>query len=137
MRILDRLSARPAIRVLLLLMLLTLSVAACNQGETGRFFSDPAQPIQVETGQAFVIVLPSAQSAEYEWELVQEFDPALLQLTASKQTQVHYVNTPDDERNQEYWIFMPGASGKTTLAFGYITPDRSVKESLVFEVEVK
>lgn len=111
--------------------------AACNKGETGRFFSDPAQPIQVENGQAFVIALPSEQAETHAWQLAQDVDPALLQLTAAKQTQLHYVNTPDDERGQEFWIFMPTAPGSTTIALNYITPAGEVAEAYVFTVEIR
>ncbi len=51
---------------------------ACNKGESGLFFSDPAQPIQVKNGQAFVIALPSEQVETHEWQLAQDVDPALL-----------------------------------------------------------
>ena len=123
--------------LLILMVVVILLPTACNKGESGLFFSDPAQPIQVETGQAFVIALPSAQAESHAWQLAQPVDPALLQLTAAKQTQLHYVNTTDDERGQEFWIFMPTASGTTTIALNYITPAGEVAEGWVFEVEVR
>jgi len=121
---------------LLVMAVAVLLPTACAKGETGRFFSDPAQPIQTQAGQAFVITLPSLQAATHEWQLAQEIDPALLQLTAAKQTETHYVNTPADERNQEYWIFMPSAPGNTTIALDYISPSGEVAEERVFEVEI-
>ncbi len=110
---------------------------ACAKGESGLFFSDPTQPIQVTNGQAFVIALPSEQVETHEWQLAQDVDPALLQLTAAKQTQLHYVNTPDDERGQEFWIFMPTAPGSTTIALNYVTPAGEVAEAYVFTVEIR
>jgi len=129
----------PLGRFVLLFMLILTAIlpAACARAETGRFFSDPAQPIQVQTGQAFVITLPSEQAGAYEWQLAQDLDPARLQLTASKQSQLHYVNTPDDQRNQEYWIFMPAAPGHATIALAYFSPNGAVGEERVFEVDIR
>lgn len=125
------------IQTLLALILVVVLAAGCAKGESGLFFSDPAQPIQVENGQAFVIALPSEQADTHAWQLAQEIDPALLQLTAARQTQLHYVNTPDAERGQEYWIFMPTAPGQTTIALNYATPGGDVAEGYVFTVEIR
>ncbi len=125
------------IQTILALIVVVALAAGCAKGESGLFYSDPAQTIQVESGQAFVIALPSEQAETHAWQLAQEIDPALLQLTAARQTQLHYVNTPDEERGQEFWIFMPTAPGQTTIALNYATPGGEVAEGWVFEVEIR
>lgn len=125
------------IRTILVLSLIVVLAASCAKKESGLFYSDPALPIQVERGQAFVIALPSEQADTHAWQLAQEIDPALLQLTAARQTQLHYVNTPDAERGQEFWIFMPTAPGQTTIALNYATPGGDVTEERVFDVEIR
>ena len=125
------------IRIVLALTLIVALAAGCAKRESGLFYSDPAQPIQVESGQAFVIALPSEQADTHAWQLAQEIDPALLQLTAARQTQLHYVNTPDAERGQEFWIFMPTSPGTTAIALNYVTPSGDVAEGVVFEVEIR
>jgi len=127
----------PPLRVGILLFVVVLLFSGCAQGEQGRFFSDPDQPIDTQVGQAFVVILPSLEAANFEWTLAQEIDPALLQLTASKQSEVHYVNTPDDERNQEFWIFMAMAPGQTTIHLNYANPDGQVQDSRIFAVEIE
>ena len=131
--------SRRAGRLLFTILMATaiLLPAACAKGETGRFFSDPAKPIQVQTGQAFVIALPSDQADTHEWQLTQDVDSAILQLTASKQTELHYVNTPVDERNLEYWIFMPTAPGTTAIALAYLSPSGDVADERVFSVTIR
>ena len=79
--------------------------------------SDPAEIIEVSTGNQFTITVKTNLSAEYHWGLDQALDSEI----------VEYVwkdNVPDvpgdpNASGRDVWRFVAIAPGKTTIILGY------------------
>jgi inhibitor of cysteine peptidase len=110
----------PAITSLCLLLLLLLS--ACNGTE--RVPTDPSQPIEVEEGDEFTIVIDSNPTTGYEWRLVEDTPNGAV---------AEFVNQeydPDEpgatgSGGVDIWTFRGVAAGETEIMLGYFPPDGS------------
>jgi predicted secreted protein len=112
-------------------------VSAEPKGTTGQQFSDPTQPVQVNSGQQFTIVLDSNRTTGYQWQLAHPVDEKIL-----KQVSNSYEapsNAMPGAGGKEFWIFQAVGKGKTTIDFEYVRPWEKTTPratSTSFQVEV-
>jgi predicted secreted protein len=89
-------------------------------GDTGAKFTDPTQPIQINSGQLFTIVLDSNRTTGYQWQLANPVDPSILQKVNN------IYKAPETNQagaaGKEVWTFKAVGKGKTTVEFHYVRP---------------
>ena len=98
--------------------------------------TDPSQPIVVDAGEPFMIVVESNPSTGYHWELVGDL------------TGVEFVSreyTPSEpiltgSGGVDVWAFKAISAGETQITLGSYPPDvdgGEPEQSITFSVEVK
>jgi predicted secreted protein len=83
-------------------------------------FTDPKQPIEVQKGQKFTIILDSNRTTGYRWELAHTPDTGIVEVIGSQ------YEASDTEKigsgGREIWTFTARGAGTTKLNFTYIRP---------------
>ena len=78
------------------------------------------EPIEVKSGNNFIIALESNRTTGYEWQLAKPLDAATVELIGSQ-----YL-APDTKRigtaGKEHWTFKGVGRGKTPIFFKYVRP---------------
>ena len=105
-------------------------------GNTRPTLTDPAQPIEVQTGETFHIVIDSNPSTGYHWEIVGE-------LNGVEHVSTEY--TADEpvmpgSGGVDVWAFKAIASGETQITLGHYPPgvtEGVPEQSVTFSVIVK
>ena len=80
-------------------------------------FGDPSKPVDVESGEKFVIVLPSNHSAGFKWQLANPLDSPYLKLIGTDYRQPY--ETLPGAPGKETWTFEAGRAGSTKINFEY------------------
>ena len=86
--------------------------------------TDPAQPILVNAGETFFIVVESNPSTGYHWEIVGDLNG--VELVSREYTAGEPVMPGSG--GVEVWIFKAISSGETQLTLGSFPPDTNVTE---------
>jgi inhibitor of cysteine peptidase len=104
--------------------MLLLFITACNGGE--RTPTDPAQPIEVEAGEEFTIVIDSNPTTGYTWRLVEDTPDEAVAEFANKEYE------PDEpivtgSGGVDVWTFRAVAAGETEIKLGHFPPDSTAE----------
>lgn len=100
--------------------------------------TDPAQPIEVQAGETFVIVVDANPSTGYHWEFVGEPDGNVIEFVSSDYKADELVMPGSG--GVEVWTFKAVSAGQAQIALGSYPPgvdDGEPEQSLTFEVIVK
>lgn len=98
---------------------LILTVAGCTVGSATEY-KDSSQPIKVEKGSSFTIVLDSNPTTGYQWQFTQAVDEKVITLTKTE-----YVKADPSvigSGGQEKWTFKAEEIGETTISLQYVRP---------------
>ena len=99
--------------------------------------TDPSQPITVQAGETFEIVLASNSSTGYRWKLVGELDANVVQLVG----QDYIAQRPimPGSGGVDIWTFRAVNAGDTTIVIGYYPPSQEgePQETATFSIQVE
>ncbi len=108
-------------KILLLAMLATIFLSACDRSKSTLTITDPQQPIKTEAGNEFTIVLESNPTTGYHWDIVGELDQSVVDFIKSE-----YVSTSDPNLvgggGLDVWAFKSANAGETQITLGYYPP---------------
>jgi predicted secreted protein len=105
-------------------------------GNTRPALTDPAQPIEVQTGEMFHIVVDSNPSTGYHWEIVGELNG--VEFVSREYTEDEPVIPGSG--GVDVWIFKAVSSGETQITLGNYPPgvtDGEPEQSATFSVIIK
>jgi len=100
-------------------------------------------PIEVEAGLEFAIVLESNPTTGYSWQLAEPLDEDIVELVSSEFEEKKpegTEETPLGAPGEEVWTFEAIGEGSTEISLEYVRPwetDAAPEETKTFEVEVK
>ena len=95
-------------------------------GGTRPALTDPAQPIEVQAGETFHIVVDSNPSTGYHWELTGELDGTIVQFVSRDYTADEPV--APGSGGVDVWTFNAVAAGSVQITLGSFPPDANVTE---------
>lgn len=127
-----------------LLLALVILLAACASptpaadpaSSSMPALTDPAQPILVNAGETFFIVVESNPSTGYHWEIVGDLNG--VELVSREYTAAEPVIPGSG--GVEVWIFKAVSSGETQVTLGSFPPDTNVtdpEQTKAFTVNVQ
>lgn len=103
-------------------------------GSTRPALTDPFQPIEVQAGETFNIVIDSNPSTGYHWEIVGELND--VEFVSTEYTADEPV--APGSGGVDMWTFKAVSSGETQITLGSYPPGASESEQTVtFSVIVK
>lgn len=119
-------------------LIITILLTACGNSD-GKTLSvtDPSQPISVQAGDEFQIVIESNPTTGYHWEIVGELDGSLQFI--SKEYSGSQTNAVGSG-GLDMWKFKATAPGETSITLGYYPPSNEPTEpqqTTTFKVIVK
>jgi len=107
-----------------------------------KYDKDAEQPIEVEAGLEFALVLESNPTTGYSWQLAEPLDEDVVELVSSE----FEKKTPEESEGEivgapgeEVWTFEAIAEGETEITLEYVRPwetDVAPEETVTFEVKV-
>ena len=98
--------------------------------------TDPAQPIEVQAGETFTIIIASNPSTGYYWQIVNDLNGVEF---VSSEYQAEEPVMPGSG-GVEVWTFKAISAGETQIILGSFPPgesDGEPQQSTVFDVIVK
>lgn len=107
-------------------------------GTTRPALTDPATPIEVQTGETFNIVIVSNPSTGYHWDFTGELDGNVVEFISGDYTADEPVMPGSG--GVDVWTFRAVAAGQTQITLGSYPPDTSVtepEETMIFDIIVK
>lgn len=95
--------------------------------------SDPAQPIETQAGETFVIVLDTNPSTGYHWEVLGEM------IGAEFVSRDYIADQPvaPGSGGQDIWTFKALAAGQAQITFGNYPPSGEAEQTVTFNIIVK
>lgn len=102
-----------------------------------------SEPIEVEVGLEFAIVLESNPTTGYSWQLAEPLDEDILELVSTEFEEKKpegTEETPLGAPGEEVWTFEAIGEGSAEIELEYVRPwetDAAPEETKTFEVEVK
>lgn len=109
-------------KLVLLVLMLTLA-ATWQVGQAGQRypleFTDPGQPIFVNAGDQFTIVLNSNHTTGFQWELSQPLNQQIVKKVSSAYRSSAAPPGLVGSGGTEIWTFAAKGSGRTTITFTY------------------
>ncbi|MBN2027679.1 MAG: protease inhibitor I42 family protein [Actinobacteria bacterium] len=103
-----------------------------------------SEPIEVEVGLEFAIVLESNPTTGYSWQLAEPLDEEIVELVKTefeeKKPEGEEEEEPLGAPGEEVWTFEAIGEGSTEIELEYVRPwetDAAPEETMTFEVEVK
>lgn len=107
-------------------------------------FNDPDEPVEVEEGLQFILVLESNPSTGYAWQLSEPLDEELLRLVGMSFEKKGGSHGEGEEvvgaPGEELWTFEALKAGSTEVKLEYVRPwekEERPEETAVFEVKIK
>lgn len=127
-------------KILLLIILLSLSLAACGAKDKSALkISDPQQPIEVGAGQEFSIVLESNPTTGYHWGIVGDLDQNVVKFVKNEYTSTSAPNLVGGG-GLDVWTFKTVNTGQVQVTLGYYPPSNDPvdpQQTTTFTVVVK
>ncbi|MBL8080320.1 MAG: protease inhibitor I42 family protein [Anaerolineales bacterium] len=131
------------------LLFLTVLLAGCAApteapaanpatGNTRPALTDPAQPIEVQAGETFNIVIDSNPSTGYHWDFTGELDGTVVEFVSSNYTADEPV--APGSGGVDVWIFKAVSAGEAQITLGNYPPGVTTGEpenSVTFDIVVK
>lgn len=105
-------------------------------GSTRPALTDPAQPIEVQAGETFHIVVDSNPSTGYSWDIVGELNG--VEFVSTEYTADEPVMPGSG--GVDVWTFKTTSAGQTQITLGSYPPDPNATEpaqSVTFNIVVK
>ena len=95
--------------------------------------SDPAQPIDVQAGETFVIVLDTNPSTGYQWEVLGEL------IGAEFVSRDYIADEPvmPGSGGVDVWTFKALSAGEAQVTFGNYPPSGEAEQTVTFNISVK
>ena len=95
--------------------------------------SDPAQPIDVQAGETFVIVLDTNPSTGYHWEVLGEL------IGAEFVSRDYIADEPvmPGSGGVDVWTFKALSAGEAQVTFGNYPPSGEAEQTVTFNISVK
>lgn len=123
-----------------LIILILTFLTACSGKTPTLQVSDPQQPITVDAGKEFTIVLESNPTTGYHWEIVGELDAGTLEFVKND-----YTSTSSDPNlvgggGLDVWTFKAVSAGEAQVTLGYYPPSNDPvdpQQTTTFTVTVK
>jgi inhibitor of cysteine peptidase len=99
--------------------------------------TDPLQPITVQSGETFDIVLISNPSTGHHWRLINELDSNVLQLV--RQDYIAQRPIMPGSGGVDVWTFSAVTAGEATIVLGHYPPANNAepKETVTFTIHVE
>lgn len=125
------------IYVLLSVAILSFACLTLNPNTETTITTDSAQPIEVQAGETFNIIIDSNPTTGYHWELVGELDADVLQFVSHDYKADEPVLTGSG--GADVWTFTAVSAGQVQITLGSYPPsDASTPEqTVVFNIIVK
>ena len=126
-------------KILLLAILATISLSACDRSKSTLTITDPQQPIKAETGSEFTIVLESNPTTGYHWDIVGGLDQSVVGFIKSEYTSASDPNLVGGG-GLDVWTFKSVNAGETQITLGYYPPSNEPvdpQQTVTFTVIVK
>lgn len=104
--------------------------------QTRPALTDPSQPIEVQTGETFNVVIESNPTTGYHWEIMGELSNIEF---VSKDYQTDEP-VAAGSGGIDIWTFKAVSSGETQITLGYFPPDMNATEpdqTIIFSIIVK
>jgi predicted secreted protein len=112
---------------ILLIAILAITLFACGGKASVLKVSDPQQPITVDSGKEFTIVLEANPTTGYHWDIVGELDQNVVVFVKSE-----YISTSDPNLvgggGLDVWTFRAIRAGETNVTLGYYPPSNTAVE---------
>lgn len=127
------------IPIVLLLVILLVSCSTptpTSIAQTRPALTDPAQPIEVQSGEMFHIVVDSNPSTGYHWDIVGELNG--VEFVSTEYTADEPVMPGSG--GVDVWTFKAVSTGQTQITLGSYPPDPNVAEpeqTVTFDIVVK
>ena len=126
-------------RLFFLLVIFVTVSSACRGGLPALLeLSDPSNPILVNSGEEFTIVLDSNPTTGYHWEIVGELDAGLEFILKD------YINDAPvavvGSGGVDVWTFKAVSAGEAHITLGYYPPSNELEDpqqTVTFTVTVK
>jgi inhibitor of cysteine peptidase len=121
-----------------MLVAMVVTLTGCEITAKPPEFSDPGEPIVVDAGEEFAIVLESNPTTGYQWQISGDYDEKVVELEKSE-----FKRASDDRvgaGGKEVWTFKALEEGFTSLSFKYLRPwetEVEPAEALAFRVIVR
>lgn len=104
--------------------------------QTSPALTDPSQPIEVQTGETFNIVIESNPTTGYHWEIIGELSN--IEFTSRDYQASEPIATGSG--GIDIWTFKAVSSGEAQITLGYFPPDMNATEpeqTVAFSIIVK
>jgi predicted secreted protein len=109
---------------------------AATKRVADRVYTDPATPINVQTGQLFLVALATSPGTGHHWKVASAPDAgvAVLRGTAYEASKTGLMGAP----GQEIRVYQAMGTGSTTISLNYVSPgsEKTVGKSVQFKVVV-
>jgi len=126
-------------KILLLILLVSIFLTACDGETPAMNVTDPQQPITVGVGKEFTIILEANPTTGYHWEIMGELDQNVV-----KFVKTDYTSTSDPNLvgggGLDIWTFKTVNAGETRVTLGYYPPSNDPvdpQQTTTFTVIVK
>ena len=107
-------------------------------GSTRPALTDPADPIEVQAGETFNIVIDSNPSTGYHWDFTGELDGTVVEFVSSNYTADEPV--APGSGGVDVWTFKAVSAGEAQITLGNYPPGVTTGEpenSVTFDIVVK
>jgi inhibitor of cysteine peptidase len=108
-------------KILLIAFLASMPLFACGGKATALEISDPQQPIEVDAGSEFTIVLESNPTTGYHWDIMSELDQSMVEFVKNEYTSVSDPNLVGGG-GLDTWTFKAVKTGEAHITLGYYPP---------------
>lgn len=122
-------------KILLTIFITMLVISACGANAPLQI-TDPAQPIEVNAGEEFTIVIESNPTTGYHWEIIGELDN--IEFVSREYRADEPVLTGSG--GVDVWTFKAIATGEARITLGYYPPyeePEPPQQTATFVVTVK
>lgn len=100
--------------------------------------TDPNQPVEVQAGETFEIVIESNPTTGYHWEIVGGLDENIIQFVSSDYKNEEPITIGSG--GVDIWTFKAASAGQTLLTLGSFPPSLDATEperTVLFNIIVK
>lgn len=126
-------------RILFAVFMSVLLLTACSSKAETPAITDPSQPIAVNAGETFTIVIESNPTTGYHWDIVGELDSNTLEFISNEYTSTSDPNLAGGG-GLDVWTFKAVNTGETQITLGYYPPSNDPvdpDQTVTFTVTIK
>jgi inhibitor of cysteine peptidase len=126
-------------RVLLVVLIFIFLLMSCKGAASTLQVTNPQQPLEVDAGNEFTIILESNPTTGYHWDIMGELDSGMVEFVKSE-----YTSTSDPNLvgggGLDIWTFEAINAGEIHITLGYYPPSNDPtdpQQTVTFAVIVK